>query len=333
MAEKRNWIRYTVILLLLILPIMEIYLQLRENGLPKYKPFVPDLGWQNIPGTICSDEDIGILEMTWENRQRASRFPQNKKSPMRVACIGCSYTKGRGVRDEETFVWKLNQRFPQATFDNLGVTGYGPYQCMMLLEDILKKQKYDLVLYFSIDDHINRFVRPEPIWITEFSCDCLSIMPWVELGPDGSNIYHPATSWAWPGSRTWLSINFLNRIAVYLNKLLHQAPPPRGIVRINIYYNILLRMQQICQQHHTDFKVIALENNYSILPPFPSEINNFSVIYPLSPIHLGPEYRVNNKPENHPNRIIHNYWASAIAKELAKTPQFAKYEANCQRTP
>ncbi len=62
-----------------------------------------------------------VLENIGTDTMRASRPLVLAKRPYHVLCVGCSYTYGYGVFDDETFVWRLNEMFPNVYFDNGGV--------------------------------------------------------------------------------------------------------------------------------------------------------------------------------------------------------------------
>ena len=121
----------------------------------------PEVGWEPAPGRVLSQDchpDNPLYEYIWPDTSRVSRPDWNRQTKYRVLVTGCSYTYGTGLREEETFVWKLNQRFKDVTFDNFGVYGYGTYLCYLRQKQQLERHhhKYDLVLYVHFDDHLRR---------------------------------------------------------------------------------------------------------------------------------------------------------------------------------
>ena len=127
----------------------------------------PRLGWVNPIGKVPAQEGCPEDSTVWTNGQRASRPTSAEKAGAhkRVALIGCSFTFGTGVRDSETFAWVLNQRFPNITFDNLGVEGYGTCQSLlhMLQEDENQHKHYDAYIYSAIFDHYFRNISDHPL--------------------------------------------------------------------------------------------------------------------------------------------------------------------------
>ena len=307
---------WIIVFLALVLPVTELYLYLRGAEIPLIFPYTPRIGWTAHPGLISSDETKGVQELFWSNGQRASRFPQHKPCKKRVAVLGCSYTMGVGISDEQTFVWRLNKRFPDVTFDNLGVTGYSPYQCLMTLENAIQHTHYDRVLFCTFEDHLVRFLQPSPLWITDFSNDPLAIMPWVER-KDGQNVYHPSTIRAWPGAKRWRSLFFFNQLAILINESLH--PFPSDYDRNDIYVDTVSLLQEVCDQNHIEFTVIILENNFKGLPPLPANVETLDAIYPFADNgRAGDQYRVGKIRDHHPDHIINNYWGYRIAKWLSR---------------
>ena len=134
------------------------------------------LGWTGTSGDHRSEEDPSVMEYVWANGQRRSRANQHERRPKRVAVFGDSYTYGAGVRDECTFCWKLHELCPEATFDNYAVGGYGPYQCYLSICDILKREKYDLIIYCVWNGSLLRNIHQSGQNRPDFY-----LTPWVEL--------------------------------------------------------------------------------------------------------------------------------------------------------
>ena len=87
--------------------------------------------------------------------------PHNR--PKKALIVGCSFTYGDGVGDADTYPWKLCERIPDCHFINAGARGCGAYASLIREDYLLKQDKYDLVLYAAIANHICReeFLRSE----------------------------------------------------------------------------------------------------------------------------------------------------------------------------
>jgi len=74
--------------------------------------------------------------------------------------VGCSFTQGMGVVDEDTFSYLLNAHYPYLMFRNFGTGGYGTYQSFTSrLRKIfvnLMRNNIPLVVYGFIDLHMQR---------------------------------------------------------------------------------------------------------------------------------------------------------------------------------
>ena len=53
--------------------------------------------------------------------------------------LGCSFVQGWALSDEETFAWKLQERFVRARVLNFGTAGYGTTQSLLALERYLEE--------------------------------------------------------------------------------------------------------------------------------------------------------------------------------------------------
>jgi hypothetical protein len=124
------------------------------------------LGWYNRPRikqavvtTVGRPHTITSLE----NGARAtSNSPTSRRNDIRrdVIFIGCSFTHGFGLNDDETYAWKVQAARPDWNVHNFGVNGYGTCQAYMLLKRFFERDKWHkpVVIYGFIDDHEDRNV-------------------------------------------------------------------------------------------------------------------------------------------------------------------------------
>jgi hypothetical protein len=70
--------------------------------------------------------------------------------------LGCSFTYGYGVNDDETFAALLQQGFPEVSMRNSGVIGYGTVQSLMQLKEMVKKGSVKTVLLNFSSFHLMR---------------------------------------------------------------------------------------------------------------------------------------------------------------------------------
>lgn len=109
--------------------------------------FDGELGWTNRPGAHLPWGDGEAI--FWPDASRRTRRVEHTAAQRAVLVLGCSYTQGFGVRDEDTFAWKLQQRFPEFDFRNFGTAAYGTYQSLLRFRRWLREghRPPELVIY------------------------------------------------------------------------------------------------------------------------------------------------------------------------------------------
>ena len=119
-----------------------------------------------------------------------------------VLVVGCSFTQGFGVADEDTFSYLLNQRYRHLMFHNFGTGGYGTYQSLLRIEQNLSRPNTDdipLVIYGFIDLHLQRNVAVAN-WVRSLAARRTQyiVPPHVRLGKNGLEYYEPDSISFWP---------------------------------------------------------------------------------------------------------------------------------------
>src|ERR1039457_3841036 len=118
----------------------------------------PRLGCRNNPGVPPADEGPHEPMTILPDGSRATGTPPGAGPT--VLIVGCSYAEGYGVRDDRSFAWKLQQRVPQLCIRDFGVPGYGTYQSLVLLRELIERQGVQpaLVIYGFLPFHADRNV-------------------------------------------------------------------------------------------------------------------------------------------------------------------------------
>jgi hypothetical protein len=99
----------------------------------------PILGWRNNPGTYSADEPPHDLMRFLPDGSRASGTPPGDSGPVALF-IGSSWTEGYGLPDDKVFTSLLQKRFPDLRIMNFGVPGYGTYQTLLLLRELIEQK-------------------------------------------------------------------------------------------------------------------------------------------------------------------------------------------------
>ncbi len=92
---------------------------------------------------------------TTENRRfTPGATPDSNKA--KVTFLGCSFTYGYGVNDNETFAANIQENHPEWQLENQGVIGYGTVQSLLQLEKIILEGETDAVLLNFSSFHFMR---------------------------------------------------------------------------------------------------------------------------------------------------------------------------------
>jgi|GEM_PF-1756965 len=104
-------------------------------------------GIQLNPGTFQVTINKGLTFSTHhlENNSRfVSECPDATKT--NILFLGCSFTYGFGVNDDQHFTSLLQKKHPALSFQNAGVIGYGSVQSLLQLKEGVKTQQWKAVI-------------------------------------------------------------------------------------------------------------------------------------------------------------------------------------------
>ena len=117
----------------------------------------PTLGIQLNEG----DFDITVNnQLTFQATHQLDGFRSVSHAPNsdhpEIWMLGCSYTYGYGVNNDENFTSLLQNRYPQAQFRNAGVIGHGTVQALMQLKKMMVQGPPKMVLLNFSSYHFMR---------------------------------------------------------------------------------------------------------------------------------------------------------------------------------
>ncbi len=296
---------------IVLISVGELYL--RFINYDPHSPFLVDsiYGWRLTKYQAKkSEENPNVTERTNSYGRRRSRVNENEKRKYNVAVLGDSYTYGSGVADENTFVWKLNERFPDISFVNYAVGGYGPYQNLLELRDILAKGKPDYVFYCVWHGSLQRNIYNMPGNSSIYS-------PCVDLHNGKLVYYKPATIPTY--LRKFYILSFLYRVKFGLYSTYYTDSGIDEIQKRKTIFGLIF--QQICQEckaHNTPLLLILLDSSY--YDYFNADYTNETPVLDIAirefDDHKNVTYRVMHKPSYHPNEEAHQIWANRIAEYI-----------------
>jgi hypothetical protein len=122
----------------------------------------PQLGIQNNPGQyqIHVNDSLSFSTLHLPNGER--EVPGVESAQQELLVLGCSFTYGFGVEDEDTFAARLQKELPDINLRNKAVIGYGTVQSYQQLQAHLANSRPDMVLLvFSSFHPMRNTLSPE----------------------------------------------------------------------------------------------------------------------------------------------------------------------------
>ncbi len=106
-------------------------------------------------------QNITLFDVVYTTNKWGKRItPYASNAKTAIVLLGCSFTFGDGLQDQETFAYKLgNLLGSKYQVFNLGVSGYGSHRVLAEIEagfPYLKYYEKIQFYYVAIDDHVRR---------------------------------------------------------------------------------------------------------------------------------------------------------------------------------
>jgi tetratricopeptide (TPR) repeat protein len=198
-----------LMLLLFTAGLAEITLRLVGRGPLRVKPFDvrvepggslfivdPLLGYRMRPGRFQVRMQSGYTFYLTNNSQGSrisetdDRLPEQDDRP-ELWLLGCSFTFGYGVDDQDSIAWRLQAAMPQYDIVNYGVPGYGTAQALVQLREAFRagrRPRAAILLYVDVHDIRNTLLREGRRVLWQFSRLGPMQHPYVRLKPDGLRV-------------------------------------------------------------------------------------------------------------------------------------------------
>ena len=271
----------------------------------------PECLWSPSIGQNVSKEDADVFENVGQNGLRVSYPSGIRRRPYRVLFLGCSFTYGVGVADQDTYVWRINELCPELLADNGAVGGYGPLRSLFRLRRLLPLHRYDLVVYAAIDDHLQRcslaktrFENSERVSPggRRIRYSDLYAMPYTELAPDFRFVDHRLSRGRFLFDSISPFSNFLNQYyTTYKVRRVHvPAIGESGLV----FTNVMERMAMLAAAYDCRFLLVSLDRfSDAYRPLLPDWMNFFDASRAKD---MRQEDLVLQRAGNHPGAGVHN---------------------------
>lgn len=337
-TRKRSlWLAMTVVSLLFTLILLElggrllgfgprqadIKVHWSETGWAKEYPL---LGWTNRSGTFRSVEKGEALMSFWPGGRRASWYDDQKTADKRVHFYGGSFTQAYGVGDEESFAFRLNAMFPDIHFDNLGVAGYGGYQALLRMREVLDRTesepKPDLLVYGFIGGHLRRnFATSRWIKWLRTSKQGFLVPPRVRTDGEGLEEFAAEFIDYWPLETRSVLITLLHDTVLALR---HDDWFDR---REEVSFRVIAKMHELVEAKGKRFLVVLLDDVPEDLPGrlAQAEIPFIDCTNPA--FGKDPKLRTGGDT-GHPSAIQHELWSQCIGRWISEAGLASKPQSS-----
>jgi hypothetical protein len=230
----------------------------------------------------------------------------------RLAFVGGSLTQGWAISDDETFAWKIQRRFPSLHVVNYGVSGYGTYQSLLVLEHVFSQPPVpQTVFYGFVEEHEMRNVA-DPSWL--LLLDLRSTRggvstPYCTLDASGSLVRHAAVGYpAWPGRQHLATVAFLEQEYVTF------TGRSRERQRRAVTERLLLEMNRLVRRNGARFCVALLHFSRAAKVHYMKFLTSHGVDFVDCAYPMTPAMRV--KGEYHPNGKMNTRFAECLAAKI-----------------
>jgi hypothetical protein len=305
--------------------------QARESE-ATYEPD-PVLGWRAKPGRYARFRmirELGTTTVSFLTGGRRATGPHRQDPSAQLLTVGCSFTEGWGLNDWETYPWLVQERFPFVEVSNFGGAGYGTYQSLLRLEQLLDEEspRPRIVVYGFIDDHERRNVAPFA-WLKGLSLVArlgTVRVPYCTIRPDGTLVRHPPE-----GFPTWPLHDVLAAVAFAEESWKTFAARGRESQGPAVTRALLVEMAQLARRRGAQFVVALLaakNSNQEAYRAFAREAD-INLADCTSPMFGTREMQLAG--EQHPNQAMNRIWAVCLGKHLA--PILADITSSSSATP
>ncbi len=278
-----------------------------ENG----RKFDPDLGWVLVPGhyEVGPFNSIGD-SMSITIKQDTGRVTRNSNARIgagQITFLGGSFIMGHALDNDETAVWKLQDRFPHINFRNLAVSAFGTYQSLLVLEKELERgNQPTCVIYGAIQHHELRNVA-DGAWLMDMNRK----IPFVTLANDSTFSREGLTEmkhlfFTRKSATTYLAEKTINKMLSY----------PRVRHAREVSFLIIKEMQRLCAANQIAFYVAPLHYDQRSFQELIQFLEANEINYINCNVQLTPENII--KDDGHPGPEVNDIWVDRIANRLAQ---------------
>lgn len=299
--------------------------RLEEWGVPLMHEPHDELGWISRADTfrfplghlIGEPEREELVVTIGDDLGRATAAPGAPRGDQRVVFIGCSFTFGWAVQDDETFVWKVQEALPEIDALNLGTGGYGSLQSLLRIEryfELAEGPLPALVVYGLIGGHGNRDVA-EYSWQRMMSMEGSHVVPVPRATVDDEGRLVRLGTQAYP---VWPLGTHSAFVAWAADRYARARARGREEEAQFVHAAVVREMHEVVEAAGSRLLVVLLELSDERTEFFGGQFEAAGIdVVSCRDARSGrPEYRV--PVDGHPNPALHAIWAECIAPAVAE---------------
>lgn len=293
-------------------------LHARTNEPTMHEPDA-QLGWRPIPGRHVIEPykaggpTIAMTLLADGTRVTAPEPAQGERAGReKIAFIGGSTTQGWAIDDDETFAWRLQQRFPTFDLLNYGVTAYGTYQSLLVMERLLAGPDPPRKVFYGFDEEHEPRNVADLKWLLPLALLAkggIISTPYVTLDTQGQMVRHqPETYPHWPLREhsalvTFLQERYADLVGGYRTA---QAREVTG--------RLMLEMQRLAEQHGSQFTVVLFHMSPATKQHYVDFLTQHHVDFLDCAFPITGDVRV--RGDHHPNGAMNAQYADCIAPRI-----------------
>lgn len=275
----------------------------------------PVRGWRNKEGSYrvgpFGPHQSPLCVTMWSRGRRATA-PVERARPRRVVVLGCSYTQGWAVTDEQTYAWRLQERFPDVEVMNYGTAAYNTLQSLLALE-----QHYatvgdaDVVLFGLASVHEERNLG-EMRWLRTLAIGASRQhvwLPWADLDERGALRRHGLVRYpVFPFREQSALVAMAERVYA------RWRYPARVAEREAVTWRLVQALRDCAEAHGSTFLVAVLGWQPEVAA-YLHRLEDEPIAFVDCVAPYSPRWYV--RGEGHPNRRMNELWAEWMTPLLA----------------
>ncbi len=263
---------FAAISFLIFLLLLEILLRMGVAIVSeRFTKVDPWLGWYHEPNSSKKNEVEGHAFRLGYNGH-GFRLPEHDfkktRGVFRIVVLGDSFVDGSEVGDDETFTWHLQQQMEALEVINLGVYGFSTAQELITLERVGLRYHPDLVVLVTMtNDYTDNLLNissfgPRPRYLVKNDSLVLegTAQPSAQTIFRAINLPIPGRKFFHQHSYLYYAINhylYQRLITDRINSIvLEQKRSLDKEGQMKLYYRLVERMKNICENDGIDFLVV-----------------------------------------------------------------------------